>query len=402
MSYYGDSQWPAGAQPAAANWDHQTPPTRSGASSAIPREETSAFWYQFEEVERAIENLVKSGKMFSMPGARHPRGSGGPQRPHSVEFDGRPGHPSSNLQNFYASQRHQSSRGSNEAEQMMQHKRRMAAQRERELRNYHQEQHAAGSAATNVNPANPNRPERNLSPGNLSEEARRDLIARQRSALYGEGPFSDAGGYIDETGAPRQGLPAPHGGPANLRGASPLAYEYGRNQPGHPDNATGGTNAAAAAAASAAQSSTEPSMGGAPLTSRSSSNASPQSNPGPKGPLEQTSRTSNSSPGSGSPNNAKPSAGKVVAPIGTRPSGSMGNQGPAHAALAKQSVAPLSSPLTHGYNASGSGDAAGTNASAGPISTPTATTSGEGSSGLGNWGQRGGPWGPKTQTSVWG
>lgn len=68
MSYYGESQWPAGAQPAAA-WDHQTPPTRSGlshtshhtfstrshidnvdlgASSTIPREETSAFWYQFE------------------------------------------------------------------------------------------------------------------------------------------------------------------------------------------------------------------------------------------------------------------------------------------------------------------------------------------------------------------
>lgn len=79
MSYYGDSQWPAGAQP--AGWDHQTPPTRSGmlgddsdpvwpdtllvarvkamyandpgssltgASSTIPREETSAFWYQFE------------------------------------------------------------------------------------------------------------------------------------------------------------------------------------------------------------------------------------------------------------------------------------------------------------------------------------------------------------------
>jgi hypothetical protein len=45
-----------------------------------------------------------------------------------------------NLQNFYQSPRHQSSRGSNEAEQMMQAKRRMAAQRERDLRNYHQEQ----------------------------------------------------------------------------------------------------------------------------------------------------------------------------------------------------------------------------------------------------------------------
>lgn len=65
MSYYGDAQWPAsaGGQP---TWDHQTPPTRSGlppnnprdsttidtlrpgASSTIPREETTAFWYQFE------------------------------------------------------------------------------------------------------------------------------------------------------------------------------------------------------------------------------------------------------------------------------------------------------------------------------------------------------------------
>lgn len=72
-----------------------------------------------------------------------PRIPGGPGRPHSPGFGagrGGPGHPSSNLQNFYASQRHQPSRGSNDAEQMQQHKRRLAAQRERELRNYHQEQ----------------------------------------------------------------------------------------------------------------------------------------------------------------------------------------------------------------------------------------------------------------------
>jgi len=62
-------------------------------------------------------------------------------RSHPIpEFDPRAPHPAANLQNFYAAQRHQPSRGSNEAEQMMQAKRRMAAQRERELRNYHQEQ----------------------------------------------------------------------------------------------------------------------------------------------------------------------------------------------------------------------------------------------------------------------
>lgn len=71
---------------------------------------------------------------------RMPSGPG--SRPHSVGGfeDARGPHQGSNLSNFYANQRHQTSRGSNEAEQMMQAKRRMAAQRERELRNYHQEQ----------------------------------------------------------------------------------------------------------------------------------------------------------------------------------------------------------------------------------------------------------------------
>ena len=63
-----------------------------------------------------------------MPGGRHSVGDFDPSRSHSA----------SNLQNFYASQRYQSR--PSEAEQMMQAKRRMAAQRERELRNYHQEQ----------------------------------------------------------------------------------------------------------------------------------------------------------------------------------------------------------------------------------------------------------------------
>lgn len=137
---------------------------------------------RLSEVDRAIDNLVKSGKLFGIAGTRReslpypgparmypafgkyawdwpgrpeepdpltmtlldgrpPAGPG--SRPHSMAADfgdARGPHPGTNLQNFYASQRHQSSRGSNEAEQMMQAKRRMAAQRERELRNYHQEQ----------------------------------------------------------------------------------------------------------------------------------------------------------------------------------------------------------------------------------------------------------------------
>lgn len=118
---------------------------------------------------------MKSGKMFNMPGRRDsmpmagpprsnfpeqfgrisrqhkflhrsymtdPRMNAGPPRHHSVSEFGNDArsYSGSNLQSFYASQRHQPSRGANEAEQVMQAKRRMAAQRERELRNYHQEQ----------------------------------------------------------------------------------------------------------------------------------------------------------------------------------------------------------------------------------------------------------------------
>ncbi len=67
------------------------------------------------------------------------QGSGMSQHRHSIgDYDQMRSHSGSNLQNFYANQRHQSR--PNEAEQMIQAKRRMAAQRERELRNYHQEQ----------------------------------------------------------------------------------------------------------------------------------------------------------------------------------------------------------------------------------------------------------------------
>ena len=120
--------------------------------------ETHAFASQFEEIERATDNLMKSGKWFpgqmqpmmgmagrrdSMSGAgsysSDPRMGGGPSRHHSVsEYEsGRPG--SAGLQGYYQGQRFPGGRQS-EAEQVLQAKRRAAAQREKELRNYHQEQ----------------------------------------------------------------------------------------------------------------------------------------------------------------------------------------------------------------------------------------------------------------------
>ena len=122
-----------------------------------PQTEFNAFASQFEEIERATDNLLKSGKwlpgpMSGMQGRSSgmgqmnrgyeyggdPRMGGGGRQPSTGDYDsGRPG--SAGLQGYYQGQRFPGGRP-NEAEQMQQAKRRMAAQRERELRNYHQEQ----------------------------------------------------------------------------------------------------------------------------------------------------------------------------------------------------------------------------------------------------------------------
>ncbi|KAM7220636.1 hypothetical protein V8F06_004040 [Rhypophila decipiens] len=408
-AYYENNQWSTAGQ---AGWEHQTPPpARSGASSAIPREESTAFLYQFEEVDRAIDNLLKSGKMFTgMPGGRresipyhpglarmHPPvfdGRAGPgPRPHSVNDYGDSRGPPSNLQNFYANQRHQPSRGSNDAEQMIQAKRRMAAQRERELRNYHQEQQYNRTVLSGV--AYGDKPDRALSPGNMSEDDRRKLIAQQRSALYGERPRSETGSFAGENAGPGQNMSA------GLRGHSPLAYEgYGRAPPIHTDvgpqtPAEGGQGSQSA---------------GPNERSRANSNSSPQSNPGAGKTVfdapgaHQSSRTSASSPGGSPPRQgapgSKPGQGSV-APIGTRPSIS---GGPTNPALNKRSTTPLPSPLSQGYTASGNGD--GSNTSATSNSNPNSAAPVEGSHvGLGGWGARTNTWGNKSglgvQAGVW-
>ncbi|KAH8162680.1 hypothetical protein CIB48_g5566 [Xylaria polymorpha] len=376
--YYGDSQWPGAGQavpPQQNTWDHQTPPPArsSGANSVVPREDSAAFTHQIEEVERAIDNLVKSGKMFVPPG-RHGRVASGHHGPrHSVEFsEPRAGsHSGPNLQNFYAAQRHQSSRGSNEAEQMMQAKRRMAAQRERELRNYHQEQQY--NRNTVVDMSYNGKPDRALSPGSLSEDERRDLIQRQRSALYGDGHYDDAG-------AGRSGVPG-LSTTSSQRGPSPLAFDYGRPAPG------------------VAEGVSQP--GDSQVLSRANSNASPQSNnPANIGAL----RTSNSSPTGGSPPRAGASSrpgqsGGVVAPIGTRPSISSQVSNPA---LTKSSTTPLPSPLSHGISASGNGDENHGPPTSGASGNPASATA----DGYNGWGNRSGVWGNKSslgvQASVWG
>ncbi|KAK7617877.1 hypothetical protein IWX50DRAFT_309124 [Phyllosticta citricarpa] len=412
-AYYDSTAWSAGRQP---SWEAPAPPSRSGTSSTVQRDEPNAFLSQLEEVDRAIDNLYKSGKMpfFGVPGVPRrdsmppmgrayggggdydPRGMNS-QRHHSVsDYDGIRSHSAQNLQGYYANQRF--APRPNEADQMMQAKRRMAAQRERELRNYHQEQ----QYNRNISGA---KSDRSMSPNAMSEEERRELIARQHRALYGENST-----LYPDSRQPSQDVRVQ----TSLagRGTSPLAFDpFGMSAPtkqgGEPpvqmpprDGKDAGVGA---------------------QRSRANSTSSPASNQAASFSLfetaQQSSRTSNSSPTGGSPPRqggvgikAPGSAG--VAPIGTRPVQPSGQV--ANPALSKRSTTPLPSPLSYGFTvsdqhhaaaAAAAAAAAGTSAASNPSSATDKNTAAT-VSGLG-WGGNSGVWGSSkgslgVQASVWG
>ncbi|KAF1917457.1 hypothetical protein BDU57DRAFT_445465 [Ampelomyces quisqualis] len=419
MAYYNDPNWSSPAPGRQSSWEQPQPPSRSGtghsgyngggppstldlgSSSGGNTHEANAFASQFEEVDRAHENLVKSGKPFgpgfppqtggarreSMPmvgGGPAPRPypdyaaeqrMGGPQRHHSIsEYDGMRSHSASNVQGFYQNQRY--APRSNDADQMAQAKRRMAAQRERELRNYHQEQQYHRNVSGSKS-------DRSMSPNTMNEDERRELIARQHRALYGENsslynnnPTSSQDVRVQSSGA--------------ARGASPLAFDPFAMQA---QNASGEATVQMPPRG-------DKDAPGATQDARANSNPSPSANQNPAFALfdaQQASRTSNSSSG-GSPPIPGPnkSNGSGVAPIGTRPS--QGLQQPAGAPLGKRATSPLPSPLGYSsYSASEQHNTATTSSSLHPSSTAA-------DKGVGIWNN--GPWSNTpnqgVQASVWG
>ncbi|KAF1847557.1 uncharacterized protein K460DRAFT_278050 [Cucurbitaria berberidis CBS 394.84] len=431
MSYYNDPSWPSPAPGRQSSWEQPQPPSRSGtgqsvyngggappihmdigASSTVSRDEGNAFISQFDEVERATENLAKSGKSFgpgfpptpvsasrreSMPmmggggggGGGPPRpypeyeqrmGGPGSQRHHSVsEYDGSRSQSASNAQGFYQNQRY--APRPNDADQMAQAKRRMAAQRERELRNYHQEQQYHRNVSGSKS-------DRSMSPNAMNEDERRELIARQHRALYGEtstlynnNPTSSQDVRVQTSAAGR--------------GPSPLAFDPFGMQAQN----VGGDAAVQMPPRG------DKDVAGASQEARANSNSSPSSNHNPAFSLfdaQQAGRTSNSSPGASPPISGPKSNGSGVAPIGTRPQTQTQNQSlqqPGGAPLSKRATSPLPSPLGYkSYNASEQqNNVATTSASLNPSSTAT-------DKGVGIWNN--GPWGNTptqgVQASVWG
>jgi len=183
--------------------------------------------------------------------------------------------PAASLQNFYANQRF--APRPSEAEQMLQAKRRQAAQRERDLRNYHQEQQYNRSmqysrpsdqesqstrknayrgplallAEMSPHAASAGK-ERVVSPGGMTEDDRRELIARQHRALYGDlGNPGEEGYPAEDAHTPRASGPssavASNAGSVTggTRGSSPLAqfdpFGY-QNQNGNSEGPVQPTN----------------------------------------------------------------------------------------------------------------------------------------------------------------
>lgn len=230
----------------------------------------------------------------------------------------------------------------------------------------------------------------------MSEDDRRELIARQHRALYGD----NSSMYGSDGSSSRPQSQDVRAGTAN-RGASPLAFDpYGVQ------------------AAQSAEGSVQ-----MPPRDRGNSTASPVSNqPGPQQSYtflsdaqQQSSRASNSPPTESPPPGAQSKASAPgVAPIGTRPT----QAAPSSAGgLNKRSTTPLTpSSLSYGFNAeqqqqggqsAGGKDERSTSAASNP-SAPAPADKG-GVSGLGGWGSNSGVWGNAAgkglavqQPSVWG
>ena len=245
-----------------------------------------------------------------------------------------------------------------------------------------------------------------MSPNAMNEDDRRELIARQHRALYGEtSTLYNGGGSSNNNPTSTQDVRIQPSGPGATsgagRGPSPLAFDPFGMQ------GQGGSGEAAVQMPPRG----DKDSAGAP-EARANSNSSP-SNQNPAFSLydaQQANRTSTSSPGASPPisgpkannsnNSSNNSGGAGVAPIGTRPQNQQ-NQNlhqPGGAPLSKRTTSPLPSPLGYNsYNASEQNNTASTSASLNPSSTVT-------DKGVGIWNN--GPWANTptqgVQASVWG
>ena len=242
----------------------------------------------------------------------------------------------------------------------------------------------------------------------MNEEERRELIARQHRALYGNehSPYVEGGNFGEDSHTPRPSNPVSGNTNASGRGPSPRSYDpYAMGQHTAQSviaDAGGQLNANESAPTGP---SPKPQQG----RSRADSTSSPASNPPSQNfslfenAAQQSSRTSTSSPGGSPPRQAKTS-NPGVAPIGTRPSQNQTTS----ANFTKGVTTPSPSPLAYGFNNNENqnlnANSNGNERSTSSASNPSSGNNKESNMSSGSaWGTGNGVWGNKSlQASVWG
>jgi hypothetical protein len=239
----------------------------------------------------------------------------------------------------------------------------------------------------------------------MSEESRRELIARQHRALYGnESPAFFAPGSLGEDAHSSRADNTNSGTPTSVsggvRGPSPRAVDpFGMGQSQPEGLGQGGPNPTGGRQSPRANSTTSPNTG-----ANSSYGLYENVN------IEQP-NTSNSSPGGAdSPSSrqlSSKSAGHLgsVGPIGSRPSQPVTSQAQ-NPALNKRSTTPLPSPLGFGFAPNESANTVNERSNSSASNPTNAGHAGTKESAFSSgWGSNSGVWGSKNlgvQASVWG
>lgn len=246
-----------------------------------------------------------------------------------------------------------------------------------------------------------NKSERSMSPSTLSEEGRRELIARQHRALYGnEGGaagFVPQSGYSDDGNAPREqssGVPTSSAG--GMRGSSPRGMDpFGMGQSATqsgPGENNAQNNSTAQQDPGRGESSASPSTGTAPSSFSNFESATQQAG-------KSTSPSGGESPSRGVAKSTTAPIGSGMGPIGSRPAQQQQSQ---NNGLTKRTTSPLPSSLNYGF---GPNEQNTSNERAGSSNSNNNTQKDSGSNpAMGAWGTGSGVWGSNKigATSVWG
>jgi hypothetical protein len=252
-----------------------------------------------------------------------------------------------------------------------------------------------------------NKSDRSMSPSTLSEEGRRELIARQHRALYGNegaaGGFTPQGGYSDDGNTPRDsssGVPTSSAGGMrgnSPRGMDPFGIGQSATQSGPTDNSAQDTS-------NASQESGRGNTAASPATGTAPGNFTNFESASQQAGKPSTSPTGGESPTRQITKSTTAPISMGMGPIGSRPQQQQQQQQQQgqNQGLNKRTTSPLPSSLN--YNFGSNEQSNSNNERAGSSNSNNNAQKENGNQSMGAWATGSGVWGSNKigATSVWG